>query len=160
MSARACMAELFGKDTGCSKGLGGSMHFFDVERILGGYGIVGGHVALAAAYGLQGQVPAATRVTVCFLGEGAVSIGGFTRRCRSRALWRCRWSPSCENNEYSMGTPLSRTLPGARHQQKAAGLRHGFGPLRGPRRDGGRATASARPSNAPVRSRGRRSSRS
>jgi pyruvate dehydrogenase E1 component alpha subunit len=67
------MAELFGKVTGCSKGLGGSMHFFDVEHnMLGGYGIVGGHIPLAAGTAFASKYRGDGRVTVVFFGEGAV----------------------------------------------------------------------------------------
>ena len=70
--ARA-MAELFGKVTGCSKGLGGSMHFFDAEHnMLGGYGIVGGHIPLAAGVAFASKYRGDGRVTLCFFGEGAV----------------------------------------------------------------------------------------
>ncbi|HZU82594.1 MAG TPA: thiamine pyrophosphate-dependent enzyme, partial [Polyangiaceae bacterium] len=77
MSARALLAELFGKATGCSKGLGGSMHMFDKEHhMLGGYGIVGGHIPLAAGVAFASKYREDGRVTLCFFGEGAVSIGG------------------------------------------------------------------------------------
>ena len=111
MSARACMAELFGKVTGCSKGLGGSMHFFDAEkRMLGGYGIVGGHVPLAAGVAFASKYRGDGDVTLCFLGEGAVSIGDFHEALSLAALWRLPLVVIVENNEYSMGTPLERTL--------------------------------------------------
>src|SRR5579859_453193 len=74
MSARALMAELFGKVTGCSRGLGGSMHMFDKEHnMLGGYGIVGGHIPLAAGVAFASKYRNDKRVTLCFFGEGAVS---------------------------------------------------------------------------------------
>lgn len=111
MSARACMAELFGKATGCSKGLGGSMHFFDAERrMMGGYGIVGGHVPLAAGCAFASKYKGLDEVTLCFLGEGAVSIGGFHEGASLAALWNLPLVIVVENNEYSMGTPLERTM--------------------------------------------------
>lgn len=111
MSARACMAELFGKVTGCSKGLGGSMHFFDAERrMMGGYGIVGGHVPLAAGCAFTSKYQGTGDVTLCFLGEGAVSIGDFHEALSLAALWHLPLVTLVENNEYSMGTPLSRTM--------------------------------------------------
>lgn len=111
MSARACMAELFGKVTGCSKGLGGSMHFFDAEkRMMGGYGIVGGHVPLAAGCAFASKYRGRDEVTVCFLGEGAVSIGDFHEGMSLAALWRLPLIVIVENNGYAMGTPLDRTL--------------------------------------------------
>src|SRR5580692_3061256 len=77
MSPRALLAELFGKVTGCSKGLGGSMHMFDKEHnMLGGYGIVGGHIPVAAGVAFASKYRSDDRVTLCFFGEGAVSIGG------------------------------------------------------------------------------------
>jgi pyruvate dehydrogenase E1 component alpha subunit len=111
MSAKKVMAELFGKETGCSKGLGGSMHLFDAEHhMLGGYGIVGGHIPLAAGVAYASKYREDGRVTLCFFGEGAVSIGGFHEACSLAALWKLPIVFICENNEYSMGTPLSRTM--------------------------------------------------
>lgn len=111
MSARACMAELYGKVTGCSKGLGGSMHFFDAgRRMMGGHGIVGGHVPVAAGCAFASKYRGLDEVTVCFLGEGAVSIGGFHEAASLAALWHLPLVIIVENNEYSMGTPLERTM--------------------------------------------------
>jgi pyruvate dehydrogenase E1 component alpha subunit len=111
MSARALMAELYGKVTGCSKGLGGSMHMFDREHgMLGGYGIVGGHIPLAAGVAFASRYRGDGRVTLCFFGEGAVSIGGFHEGLGLSALWKLPIVFVCENNEYSMGTPLSRSM--------------------------------------------------
>ena len=111
MPARALMAELFGKATGCSRGLGGSMHLFDREHnMLGGYGIVGGHIPLAAGVAFASKYRADGRVTLCFFGEGAVSIAGFHEGVSLAALWKLPIVFICENNEYSMGTPLSRSM--------------------------------------------------
>jgi pyruvate dehydrogenase E1 component alpha subunit len=111
MSPRALLAELFGKATGCSKGLGGSMHMFDKEHhMLGGYGIVGGHIPLAAGVAFASKYRDDGRVTLCFFGDGAVSIGGFHEGVSLAALWRLPIVFICENNEYSMGTPLSRSM--------------------------------------------------
>ena len=111
MKARALLAELFGKATGCSKGLGGSMHMFDKEHhMLGGYGIVGGHIPLAAGVAFASKYREDGRVTLCFFGDGAVSIGGFHEGVSLAALWRLPIVFICENNEYSMGTPLSRSM--------------------------------------------------
>jgi pyruvate dehydrogenase E1 component alpha subunit len=111
MSARTCMAELYGKVTGCSKGLGGSMHFFDASRkMMGGYGIVGGHVPLAAGMAFASKYRGDGAVTLCFLGEGAVSIGDFHEALSLAALWHLPLVVVVENNEYAMGTPLDRTL--------------------------------------------------
>jgi pyruvate dehydrogenase E1 component alpha subunit len=111
MSPRALLAELFGKATGCSKGLGGSMHMFDKEHhMLGGYGIVGGHIPLAAGVAFASKYREDGRVTLCLFGEGAVSIGGFHEGLGLAALWKLPIVFICENNEYSMGTPLSRSM--------------------------------------------------
>jgi pyruvate dehydrogenase E1 component alpha subunit len=110
-SARACMAELFGKVTGCSKGLGGSMHFFDAEKnMLGGYGIVGGHVPIATGAAFAAKYRNEKRVAICFFGEGSATIGAFHEGVSLAALWKLPVVFVCENNEYSMGTPLSRSL--------------------------------------------------
>lgn len=111
MTPRSAMAELFGKVTGCSKGLGGSMHFFDVEHhMLGGYGIVGGHIPIAAGTAFASKYRGEKRVSMCFFGEGAVSIGDFHEGMSLAALWKLPIVFVCENNEYAMGTPLSREL--------------------------------------------------
>ncbi len=120
MSARGCMAELYGKVTGCSQGLGGSMHFFDAEkRMMGGYGIVGGHVPLAAGCAFAAKYRGSGEVALCFLGEGAVSIGDFHEAMSLAALWKLPLVTIVENNEYSMGTPLSRTMSVADASAKA-----------------------------------------
>lgn len=112
MTSRACMAELYGKVTGCSKGMGGSMHMFDrAHNFLGGHGIVGAHVSLAAGAAWASQYRGDGRVTVCFFGEGATNIGGFHEGVSLAALWKLPIVFVCENNEYSMGTPTERTLP-------------------------------------------------
>jgi pyruvate dehydrogenase E1 component alpha subunit len=111
MTARSLLAELFGKSTGCSKGLGGSMHMFDREHhMLGGYGIVGGHIPLAAGVAFASKYRQDGRVTLCFFGDGAISIGGFHEGLSLAALWKLPIVFICENNEYSMGTPLSRSM--------------------------------------------------
>jgi pyruvate dehydrogenase E1 component alpha subunit len=120
MSPRAVMAELFGKATGCSKGLGGSMHLFDAPNgMLGGYGIVGGHIPLAAGCAFASKYRGDGRVTLCFFGEGSVTIGSFHEALSLAALWHLPIVFICENNEYAMGTPLSRTLSVEDVSQKA-----------------------------------------
>jgi pyruvate dehydrogenase E1 component alpha subunit len=111
MSARRLMAELYGKKTGCSQGLGGSMHLFDAaNRMLGGHAIVGGHIPLAAGVAFAAKYQNKDHVTLCFFGDGAVSIQGFHEGVSLAALWKLPIVFVCENNEYSMGTPLSRTM--------------------------------------------------
>src|SRR6266550_6371496 len=107
------MAELFGKATGISKGKGGSMHLFDVEHgFYGGYGIVGGHVTLAAgaAYGLRYQ--GTDRVVLCYFGDGAMNIGSFHEAMNMAGLWghdgMCPIVFIIENNGYAMGTSVDR----------------------------------------------------
>jgi pyruvate dehydrogenase E1 component alpha subunit len=122
MPIKAVMAELYGKATGCSQGLGGSMHLFDAEHhMLGGYGIVGGHIPLAAGVAFASKYRNDARVTLCFFGEGAVSIGGFHEALSLASLWKLPIIFICENNEYSMGTPLSRTMAVEDVTAKAAG---------------------------------------
>lgn len=121
-SARAAMAELFGKATGCSRGLGGSMHFFDREHnMLGGYGIVGGHIPLAVGTAFASKYRNDGRVAIVFFGEGAVSIGDFHEGMSLAALWKLPVVFVCENNEYAMGTSLSRTLSNEDVSAKAIG---------------------------------------
>jgi pyruvate dehydrogenase E1 component alpha subunit len=122
MTPRAAMAELFGKVTGCSHGLGGSMHFFDKEHnMLGGYGIVGGHIPVAAGTAFASKYRGDGRVSIVFFGDGAVSIGDFHEGMSLAALWKLPIVFVCENNEYSMGTPLSRTMSVEDVSQKALG---------------------------------------
>jgi pyruvate dehydrogenase E1 component alpha subunit len=122
MSSRAMMAELFGKVTGCSRGLGGSMHMFDAaNNMLGGHGIVGGHIPLGTGAAFASKYRKDGRVTLCLFGDGAVSIQGFHEGVSLAALWKLPIVFVCENNEYSMGTPLSRTLSQEDVSLKAVG---------------------------------------
>jgi pyruvate dehydrogenase E1 component alpha subunit len=108
-SARAVMAELYGKDTGCSRGKGGSMHLFDVERgFLGGHGIVGSHIPLAAGAAFAARSRGTDQVALCFFGEAAVNIGAWHETLNMAALWRLPAIFLCENNRYGMGTALER----------------------------------------------------
>jgi len=112
MPPKAAMAELFGKDTGCSRGMGGSMHFFDVARnFLGGWAIVGGHLAVAAGTAFKSAYNNEDRVTICFFGEGSTNIGGFHEAMSLAGIWKLPIVFVCENNQYAMGTPLERTSP-------------------------------------------------
>jgi pyruvate dehydrogenase E1 component alpha subunit len=119
-SARSIMAELYGKQTGISKGLGGSMHLFDAEHhFLGGYGIVGGHVPLASGVAFASKYRGDGRVTLCFFGDGSASQGAFHEGLCLAALWHLPIVFICENNQYSMGTPLYRSLSVEDVSQKA-----------------------------------------
>jgi pyruvate dehydrogenase E1 component alpha subunit len=107
----AAMAELFGKATGCAKGRGGSMHFFDTsKRFMGGHAIVGGHVPIAAGIAFASKYRGEPDVTLCFFGEGTANMGAFHEGMALAALWKLPVIFICENNLYSMGTPLYRTL--------------------------------------------------
>jgi pyruvate dehydrogenase E1 component alpha subunit len=108
-SARAVMAELFGKVTGCSRGKGGSMHLFDVERnFMGGHAIVGSHIPLAAGAAFACKYRGIDRISVCFFGEAAANIGAFHETLNMAALWKLPVVFICENNRYGMGTALER----------------------------------------------------
>jgi pyruvate dehydrogenase E1 component subunit alpha len=107
--ARAVMAELYGKATGCSGGKGGSMHLFDVaKRFMGGHGIVGGHLPLAAGLGFAIKYRGGDEVCVCFFGEAAVNIGAFHEALNMASVWKLPVVFLCENNRYGMGTAFER----------------------------------------------------
>ena len=109
ISANAAMAELFGKATGCSKGKGGSMHLFDVEkRFMGGHAIVGGHIPLAAGIGFAIKYRGGDQVCLCFFGEAAVNIGAFHEALNMSSVWKLPVIFLCENNRYGMGTAFER----------------------------------------------------
>ncbi|HEU4698871.1 MAG TPA: pyruvate dehydrogenase (acetyl-transferring) E1 component subunit alpha [Gemmatimonadales bacterium] len=109
MSARECMAELFGKATGCSHGKGGSMHLFDAAKgFLGGHGIVGGHIPLTAGMAFAINYRGTDQVAVCFFGEAAVNIGAFHEALNMAALWKLPAIFIVENNRYGMGTAVQR----------------------------------------------------
>jgi len=106
---KAVMAELFGKSTGISKGKGGSMHLFDIERgFLGGYGIVGGGMPIAVGVGLAIKYRKTDQVCVCFFGDGAVNEGAFHESLNMAALWDLPVVFVLENNMYGMGTAVYR----------------------------------------------------
>jgi pyruvate dehydrogenase E1 component alpha subunit len=101
------MAEMYGKQEGCSHGRGGSMHLFCLEkRFYGGYAIVGGGLPLAVGMALADKRLGRKRVTVCFFGDGAVAEGEFHESLNLAALWRLPVLFVCENNLYGMGTHL------------------------------------------------------
>ena len=108
-SARAVMAELFGKVTGCSRGKGGSMHLFDAENdFFGGHGIVGGQIPIAGGAAFAAKYKGTKRVSVGFFGEAAVNIGSFHETLNMAALWGLPVIFLCENNGYGMGTSIER----------------------------------------------------
>src|SRR5688572_17095327 len=105
----ACMAELFGKKTGLVGGVGGSMHFFAKDKGLwGGHAIVGSHVPVATGHAFASKYLGDGAVTFCFLGEGAMHIGATHEGMNLAGLWRLPIVFVVENNQYAMGTPLSR----------------------------------------------------
>jgi pyruvate dehydrogenase E1 component alpha subunit len=103
------MAELFGRVDGTSGGRGGSMHIFDAEhRFMGGYGIVGGSLPLAAGFGLSSDYLGEQWVTVCMFGDGASNTGNFGETMNLAALWKLPVVFLVENNLYGMGTSIER----------------------------------------------------
>jgi len=110
VSMDAIMAEMYGKQEGCSGGRGGSMHLFDAAtRFYGGNAIVGGGLPLAAGLALAAKLKQEPRVTACFFGEGAVAEGAFHESMNLAQLWRLPVAYFCENNLYAMGTALERS---------------------------------------------------
>lgn len=110
MSARECMAELFAKATGCSKGKGGSMHFFSKEhRFFGGHGIVGAQIGLGAGIAFADQYNGNDSVTLCYFGDGAARQGILHETLNMSVLWNLPVIFICENNHYAMGTSVQRT---------------------------------------------------
>src|SRR4051812_35942823 len=106
---KVVMAELFGKVTGTSKGRGGSMHLFDAERrFMGGYGIVGGNLPIAAGLAPPSDYRGDDAVTVCMFGDGASNQGTFGETMNLAALWKLPVVFMVVNNQYGMGTALSR----------------------------------------------------
>ncbi len=120
--AGSLMAEMYGKANGCSRGRGGSMHFFDVSRrFYGGYAIVGGGLPIAVGLALADTLQARRRVTACFFGDGAVDEGEFHESLNLAALWKLPVLFLCENNLYAMGTALARHQSQTDIRRKAEG---------------------------------------
>jgi pyruvate dehydrogenase E1 component alpha subunit len=131
-SPGAVMAELFGKVDGCSGGRGGSMHLFDVERrLLGGYGIVGGNLPLAAGVALASDYEGNDDATLCMFGDGATNQGTFGETMNLAALWKLPVVFMVVNNQFGMGTALERHSAVTDLSRKA----HGYG-VPGSRCDG------------------------
>jgi pyruvate dehydrogenase E1 component alpha subunit len=121
-SANACMAELFGKVTGCSRGLGGSMHFFDKKNhMFGGHAIVGAHVPLATGLAFASKYRKEDRVTLCFFGDGAINQGSFHEALNLAALFKLPVIFICENNFFAMGTSVKRSTSLERIVDRAEG---------------------------------------
>ncbi|MDV3239176.1 MAG: pyruvate dehydrogenase (acetyl-transferring) E1 component subunit alpha [Gammaproteobacteria bacterium] len=104
------MAELYGKETGSSKGRGGSMHIFDVKhRFMGGYALVGGPFPLAAGMAKAIQMKGGDEIAICFLGDAANNQGTFHESLNMAALWKLPVLYVCENNLYGIGTRIDRS---------------------------------------------------
>jgi pyruvate dehydrogenase E1 component alpha subunit len=119
------MAELFGRADGTSGGRGGSMHIFDLERrFMGGYGIVGGNLPLAAGLALASDYKGTDEVTVCMFGDGASNTGNFGETMNLAALWSLPVVFLVENNLYGMGTALERhsAVPDLSHKAEGMGI--------------------------------------
>jgi pyruvate dehydrogenase E1 component alpha subunit len=117
------MAELFGRVDGTSRGRGGSMHIFDGERrFMGGYGIVGGNLPLAAGLALSSDYKGSDEVTVCMFGDGASNTGNFGETMNLAALWSLPIVFILENNLYGMGTSVERHSAVTDFSRKAEGL--------------------------------------
>lgn len=106
----AIMAEMYGKQEGCSRGHGGSMHLFDqATRFYGGQAIVGGGLPLTVGLALADKLGARRALSACFFGEGAMAEGAFHEAMNLAALWQLPALFCCENNLYAMGTALVRS---------------------------------------------------
>ena len=104
------MAELYGKETGTSMGLGGSMHIFSKEhRFYGGHGIVGGQIPLGAGIAFGDKYHGSDAVTLCYFGDGAARQGSLHETFNLAMLWKLPVVFICENNGYAMGTSVERT---------------------------------------------------
>ncbi len=110
MSANECMAELYGKRTGSSKGKGGSMHYFSKENnFAGGHGIVGGQIPLGAGIAFAEKYNKTGNICVCLMGDGAVRQGAFHEAFNMAMTWKLPVLYIVENNHYAMGTSVERT---------------------------------------------------
>ncbi|WP_139805057.1 pyruvate dehydrogenase (acetyl-transferring) E1 component subunit alpha [Mycobacterium intermedium] len=118
------MAEMFGKEQGCSRGRGGSMHLFDAAtRFYGGNAIVAGGLPLAVGIAFADAMFHRKQVTACYFGDGAVAEGAFHEALNMAALWRLPVLFCCENNLYAMGTALDRAQSQTDLTIKAAAYR-------------------------------------
>ena len=120
--AKQVMAELLGKETGISKGRGGSMHMADTTKnYWGGHAIVGAHLPIAAGMALGDQYQGNKGVTICMFGDGAINIGFFHEALNLSKAWKLPVLWVCENNQYGMGTSVDRATGLKEVQQRAEG---------------------------------------
>ena len=109
MPMAVVLAEMFGKQSGCSRGRGGSMHLFDKQlRFYGGTAIVGGGLPVAAGLALADRMRGENHITACIFGDGALAEGEFHEVANLASLWKLPLLFCCENNQYAMGTALAR----------------------------------------------------
>lgn len=126
MDVNGIMAELYGKRTGVSGGLGGSMHLFDASRrFMGGYAIVGGHMPLACGTGMAIKHAGEDAAVLCIIGDGAVNEGAFHESLNLAAVWKLPVLFLLENNGYGMGTQVDRVcaFPEIYKHAEAYGIR-------------------------------------
>jgi pyruvate dehydrogenase E1 component alpha subunit len=123
MDPKVLMAELLGKESGCSKGRGGSMHLADVDlNFWGGHAIVGAHLPLAAGMAMADKYRKTDAVTICMFGDGATNIGYFHEALNLSMVWELPVLWICENNKYGMGTSVDRASAVSEIRQKAEGF--------------------------------------
>jgi len=118
---KAVMAELFGKETGCSKGRGGSMHIFDTaHRFMGGYALVGGPFLLAVGLAKAIKLKGDDDIAICFLGDAANNQGTFHESLNIAKVWDLPVLFVCENNLYGIGTRIERSTSVLDQYKRAA----------------------------------------